>query len=377
MLGRSWRYARLVSTARIHRKNLIGWTAEHGPHGAKHAIAVSLAHLEVWRSVAGRVVGAIAIIAVAVSFWIWIFPEVASIKRFVAYAMFMGTFTAVMLYPIIAISERKKSRAVIPDQFLISVSIFIGAIYVFSYIRLLGVGGFWPDILKLSLLVAVGIGVFFLLLTAVQGAITSLGNRRSSALYPRATVAYYLVGAEWIAGGGKWLHLVEARTILLEELEFAARALEHDMPRKTASGDPVTDAWLVEQLAQAAAAIRELKHHVVLPAADSVETLATKLHEIAVAFTKNRWSELPKAEVKRLSVRTAGVRLLEIVRSIVIAAIPLGAVTLLSALKVQVPELVMVAAYVWAAVSIITVIDPDFASRLKTVKEVLGLTGGK
>jgi len=129
MIGRSWRYARLVSSARIHRKNLMGWTTDHGPRGAKYAIAVSLAHLEVWRSVAGIVAGAAGIIALVLFFFEVIGPDVfTGWRRFLAYGNIMSVLAAAMLYPVIAISNRRKTRVVIPDRFLISVSIFIGAV---------------------------------------------------------------------------------------------------------------------------------------------------------------------------------------------------------------------------------------------------------
>jgi hypothetical protein len=168
---------------------------------------------------------------------------------------------------------------------------------------------------------------------------------------------------------------------LLDDLEAASVAVTC-IPQRLPMLDPATAAWTKRQFAGIATAIRDLKRLVIVPQPDSEARLQSATREMILALVQRNWSAIARVEPPQIVRSTVIGRTLHAIRTIVVAIGPITVLTLLrprlsQTLDAELLKGIFTAAYVWAAVGVMMVIDPEFTAKLGGANLSSFLGGGK
>ncbi len=193
---------------------------------------------------------------------------------------------------------------------------------------------------------------------------------------------------EELVSGARRIELLKDYQVQLEErqqqmfyVEEAATCLEHYLPRKLRSGDPITDVWFNETMQQAATALREKKRWLLTPKQDTTFHLLETLTTTLICVLEGNWDNLermkPEDLVHDLSrIRLWRARLLTGAKALVIALFPLIIFLIIQltplAFTGSVREYVTIGVFIWMALSFIAALDPTFNLKISAVKDLMG-----
>jgi hypothetical protein len=166
----------------------------------------------------------------------------------------------------------------------------------------------------------------------------------------------------------------------VDELEKAARCLERDIARKLSTGDAATDRWVEAGCIGMATAVRDLKRSVIAPDAETWKSLPNVLAETAVNVGSGTWRKVPSKERDPIARQSLPRRLLGVLRTVVVAALPGLLLWILAqtpfALENNAAQWATIAALAWALVSLLIRVDPLLRDKLDTIDRVLSLARG-
>jgi tetratricopeptide (TPR) repeat protein len=218
----------------------------------------------------------------------------------------------------------------------------------------------------------------YVLLAAGVAAVLSMGwttilERRCSRADPWAACLGALLSA--LAGVER---LRAQRTAdeerVTEDIETAARTLQLTMRRTMDRHDGTTDVWFAQRIAGHVSALRSLKGWVVSPGPESLGALEERLGQDIRAVARRQWRELEWVDPEPLAASRRRLVSMMVIRNLVIGAAPAVGLFVVESLGLvelgdTVRDQAFLAALVWAAVTLLTTLDPEFSSRLGAVRE--------
>jgi hypothetical protein len=199
--------------------------------------------------------------------------------------------------------------------------------------------------------------------------------------YPETVVVDGLLGAlvrPQIFPAG-W-HRLDFRRQLALSLERSAVALQDDLPRGLATGDPQSDASLKERGVRMATAVRSRKAMLLRGGAAGRQVFAAAIARLLVLAVDGDWRRFPVEEAPPSERRTRVAVLLEIGLIAVVALAPLVAVALLqqtgSALEGAIRQSATLGVVLWAVFYPILRLDPQLVAKLRAFRDITRSLGG-
>lgn len=200
---------------------------------------------------------------------------------------------------------------------------------------------------------------------------------RKEALFTRAVIVDefldLLNSMEKRNYGTAWKELSH-RTWVTKRLETVASCLEIHFPRYFTTGVPHMDGWTDRSAAEMANGVRELIKKVVAPNAHTFADFKVRVIEYFIAALKSDWGNfdrIPAEQVsRRQGFRTQAVSALSAMAT---AAVPILLLFLIKRLGLVAEPLIIyltVGAYVWAALSLLSRLDPQYAAKLGVLKDL-------
>ena len=126
---------------------------------------------------------------------------------------------------------------------------------------------------------------------------------------------------------------------------------------------------------------RDLKKWVTMPRHDTREQFIGRLAHATVSLADGAWDAIPTAETPASTPRRRLQQAAQILRGIVVSALPLAALFGLNTLGVTIPvafaQYVYLGAFLWAAIGLIALLDPLYSAKLEALKNVVQLVSGK
>jgi hypothetical protein len=205
--------------------------------------------------------------------------------------------------------------------------------------------------------------------------------RRLRRRHPEETIIQRLCDVlTWTEAEPRFSRHAETRNQLIWSIEWVARTIEHDLPGKFAGEDPTTDVWLRMRTREMAADLRLLKRCVLLPEAGEQQALQAAVTAKLCNAAEDKWGLFERAEAS--PSRSLSRRLMDSLRPLVGVLFPLmliGVVELLPThhLGESAKNAIDTAAVGWSALSILSLLNPQFASSLLERKHISDLIGGK
>jgi hypothetical protein len=162
------------------------------------------------------------------------------------------------------------------------------------------------------------------------------------------------------------------RGVFLERFEDAAKCLE-TISKKFSTGDRFSTGWNRLEYLRRAAGIREFKKWVLMPKTDTRYNLDRELRGIIQLVALGDWDGLPQADLPSNAPVPWWRRLSEIIRSLLIAALPVVVVTFFG--QMFLPNEILKnyatgAAWLWALISLLVVLDPRLGEKLSAFKDL-------
>jgi hypothetical protein len=170
---------------------------------------------------------------------------------------------------------------------------------------------------------------------------------------------------------------INFRKKVIARLEKVATCVERVIPAQMRSGNPATDQWLSESAEEMAAGVRALAKWVMTPKADTREQLVTRLASNLVHAARGDWDGFERAKPERLSrpdlIRTRGANLL---KAAALASIPILVLLAVKRLGLAPDGTVLtyltVGGYVWAALTLLSGLDPAYGAKITAIKDITG-----
>jgi hypothetical protein len=251
----------------------------------------------------------------------------------------------------------------------------------------------WWSMLPLPFFLAVTVFFMFLLMGAgmlkLIISIQSLCQRQMIIQHPEVYLANYLFDllVKLNISKDRW-NEPAFKNEVAAELERIAATFALMLPRGLRGFDIDTQLWLKTNFSEVAQAIRGQKKLVFAPEANGCDKLARRLSLNLYHLVEGNWSNLDTESIEKLTLREGSwlwlKRIWSIVKSLLVALVPLGLVYALEYASQYVPELKVESAQlsyakigglIWLAISLLLMIDPLFNSKLGAVKDVKGLLG--
>jgi hypothetical protein len=162
------------------------------------------------------------------------------------------------------------------------------------------------------------------------------------------------------------------RNRLVTWLEEAAKCLEV-IPKTISGRDRFSSRWNQQEYLRRASGIRDLKKWVLLPKAETCDYLEQKLRCILQLTAIGDWDGLPQADLPEDAPVSWWRRAAMIIRSVIIAGIPPVAVFIFGKYLPQQGDFknyVTGAAWIWALISLLAMLDPRFGEKLSAFKDL-------
>lgn len=168
------------------------------------------------------------------------------------------------------------------------------------------------------------------------------------------------------------------RKEVITRLEKLATCIERVLPSRMYSGNAATDQWLAETAEEIAAGVRALSKWVMTPKPDTREQLVARLALNLGYVARGDWDGFQRVKPERLSrpdlIRTRGANLL---RATALASIPILLLLAVKRLGLAPDGTVLtyltVGGYVWAALTLLSGLDPAYGAKLTAMKDITGL----
>jgi hypothetical protein len=174
----------------------------------------------------------------------------------------------------------------------------------------------------------------------------------------------------------RWLEFRYKREVLLG-LEITADCIEGGLPRRLRSGDVATDNWHREQARRMGASFRQLKRLVVNPAFESRAQFIQQIMNSYSLAVRGEWGLLERREPEVVTRPQHMARLVTIIRSLVVGVLPFSLVVLVQqssmAIEGSVANYLKAGAILWGLVTILGLLDSNYAAKVSAVKDLAGL----
>lgn len=174
--------------------------------------------------------------------------------------------------------------------------------------------------------------------------------------------------------GVTWAELSH-RGSLTMRLTSVASCLENHFPRYFLTGVAEMDRWTGHNATEMANGVREMIKRIVASNAYTLEDLKARVVKDFAAALASDWGTFDRVPAEKLS-RKQGVkdRATSAIRVLLTAAVPVLLLLLLKRLRVVMAEPLLtyltVGAYVWAALSLLSRLDPQYAAKLGALKDI-------
>jgi hypothetical protein len=229
-------------------------------------------------------------------------------------------------------------------------------------------------------LIVITVACAVLFIIAFEYALQRLAIRRHpDSVFVRATLDAVIRFSLVVNGAQRDLYW---RRDAVRQLETAAIAVER-LPRFIRARDPATGAWMLDETAQIASALRLHKRAVLMPGAGNDATRArlnaslARLKQTARLASVGDWEHIERRPVPQVS---RGSRLRTLIATTVVAVAPLAAVLLLreyaGILNGPLGGYTVAATAVWFIVSFLARYDPLFSTKIGAVKDLSGPFAG-
>lgn len=223
------------------------------------------------------------------------------------------------------------------------------------------------------------VGAAWVLATMLFSIIVVHGMRtRARRSFPQAFLTHVMVELLRTAEGARWPDIHE-RWGVARKLESVVGAMERALRRS--SGDLQTDAWVKHSCARIVAALREQKKRVLFPQEDTREEFLRFMTHALTCVVAGRWAALAQVDVPPISKLNWALWLAKGVRMVLTGFAPLAGVVILQRTSLQVSEptyhALFLAGLLWAAISLLVLIDPDLGSRINMFKDLRNVLPGE
>ncbi|MEV3983944.1 hypothetical protein [Nonomuraea sp. NPDC049758] len=169
-----------------------------------------------------------------------------------------------------------------------------------------------------------------------------------------------------------------ARREILTLLGRVAFLLRVGIPTVARGGTPLTRAVVRARAVEAAKAVIDLQLWVALPSTTAYDDLRTRVAELTRTVITGEYDRLPTRDTTPEETRrTWHARVLETVRTLVIALLPVAGLVTAGRLGLRLPapfdDGAMIAVVAWAVVLLLGFLDPNFASHLAAARDLTTL----
>lgn len=245
-----------------------------------------------------------------------------------------------------------------------------------------GHGG-WPAVthhleatMPLGLLLAGALVFPVILAEAVARPVINWWSQRIWMVDPQLAALSDLIYVFTMLRGEMSLARTGTKAVAIRRLRRAGQAVEHGLPRTIALGNGPARQVFADRCRVAGRSIEALCLWVALPKHDTHIALRDKLAVLAAALATGRYDELPADPQPAESVPQRFRRLVHVLRSLVVAAVPLLGVYLASRLGIRIDGVVggTVVAFcvAWAVVTCLPLLKPAWTERLAGVRDLMG-----
>ncbi|MFF4189963.1 hypothetical protein [Nonomuraea sp. NPDC001831] len=169
-----------------------------------------------------------------------------------------------------------------------------------------------------------------------------------------------------------------ARREILALLGRVAFLLRVGIPTVARGGTPLTRAVVRARAVEAAKAVIDLQLWVALPSPTAYDDLRTRVAELTRTVITGEYDRLPTRDTTPEETRRSWhARVLETVRTLVIALLPVAGLVTADRLGLRLPapfdDGAMIAVVAWAVVLLLGLLDPNFASHLAAARDLTTL----
>ncbi len=165
------------------------------------------------------------------------------------------------------------------------------------------------------------------------------------------------------------------RAWLTKRLDVVASCIENHFSRYFLTSAPEMDRWIDRNTTEMANGVRELIKWVVAPRDHTREDFKARIVKYFTSALASEWGKFDLVPPEKLS-RKQGVkdRVSSAVTALLTAAVPVLLLLLLRRLNVIAAEPLVtyltIGAYVWAALSLLSRLDPQYAAKLGALKDL-------
>lgn len=170
---------------------------------------------------------------------------------------------------------------------------------------------------------------------------------------------------------------VEFRRLLIARLEAVAVCVERVVPGRMRSGNIVTDKWLADSTEEIAAGVRALAKWVITPNKDTHERLRERLAVGLTCAVRGEWDGFERVSPEKLSQpELLKSRLVNFAKALASASVPVIVLLLVKRADLvpdgPVLNYLTAGAYIWAALSFLSGLDPQYGAKITAIKDIAG-----
>lgn len=222
-----------------------------------------------------------------------------------------------------------------------------------------------------------------LAITLVPSFLVSLQMVEKFRLYRAARYAVLhelILALVSLSGGSTESSRPDSKRHIITHLERAAIYLQIGIPKSTMLQSPTGRAILQQRCDEAANAIRSLQTDIAFPGSKTHENAKFAVAHAVVSVAQDNLEAMPK---KNVCTKRGGrlIRIVLAIRTIAISGIPLGVLIIVRYadlnLSSEFENWAIVIAILWAIITVLSLLDPLYATRIKTMSDLISAIRGK
>ncbi len=201
-------------------------------------------------------------------------------------------------------------------------------------------------------------------------------NRSSSDNVDALIINSAIATIEHLHSGENKHYKTSSERHILYHLESLATMLQYWLPRRLNNDDRQMASWVGEESSKMAAAVRCLKREVALPKPDSWMKVNKYLNDLLLHASRGEWGSLPREDPKLYSNTRFALVLMDILRKLVVAAVPLvffiaaQRLHLLGAWGNTIVAGALVFFIIYTFISVVARLDQDFMATLAIARDM-------
>lgn len=168
---------------------------------------------------------------------------------------------------------------------------------------------------------------------------------------------------------------------LIAHVEEIAAIIERRMPSASTSEDGPANKWVKTIAEEIATGFRELIKWIITPKLDTREKLIAYISDCLVLASQGDWDRFPRSTPEKIptpeAMRQKAIKLL---RTLFIAFLPVSILTVISRvgnnMSPTIYTYISVGSYIWAILTLLSSLDPEYNVKLNTVKSLSELITG-